>query len=55
MGDESEEKMGGIVDRFLPDWVVELKKHLHIDPQTGKRTVTLPNLTITFDPPEGAL
>lgn len=43
---------GGLVEYFLPEKVKELLKHVEVDPTTGKRTVTLPNFTITFDAPQ---
>ncbi len=43
---------GSPIDWLLPEKVKELLKHVTVDEATGKRTVTLPNFTITFDAPE---
>lgn len=50
--DENMQGRGGLVEYFLPEKVKELLKHVTIDEATGKRTVTLPNFTITFDAPQ---
>lgn len=42
---------GGLVEYFLPEKVKELLKHVEVD-ANGKRTITLPNFTITFDAPQ---
>lgn len=42
---------GGVVDYFLPPKIKALLEHLTVDEATGLRTVTLPEVTITFKPP----
>ena len=49
MSEESEPK--GLPNWLLPEKVKELLSHVTIDAD-GKRTITLPNLTITFSAPE---
>ena len=49
--DENLRGRGGLVEYFLPEKVKELLKHVEID-ANGKRTITLPNFTITFDAPQ---
>ena len=42
---------GGITDWLMPEKIKELLTHVTIDADTGRRTVSLPSFTITFDKP----
>lgn len=44
-----EPKGRGVPEWILPAKIRELLSHVTIDEATGKRTVSLPNFTITFD------